>query len=101
MDRANVIANAAEEIIRKSYQIQGCVSSLNLTTSRKEDMDYLTRTMQEVRELGSRVKRETDYLKPEIRRLENNSRSKQASEKDDQIKKMRKELADIKKKTSN
>jgi len=69
LDRVDRISKTGRELVNKGYQLQGCLSNLNLTGQNRRDSEYLRQTLQEIRALGSEVKQLADDLRPEIGRI--------------------------------
>lgn len=81
MDRKNTnVMKIADDIIAKSYQLEGCYSKVRNIISR-DHAEFFTRTSDELRELGKSIKTEIGQYKKEVTDNMNKSRIELASAK--------------------
>uniref|UniRef100_A0A8W8NU86 Uncharacterized protein n=1 Tax=Magallana gigas TaxID=29159 RepID=A0A8W8NU86_MAGGI len=88
MEKIEKIMKCGEELVNKGFQLQGCMSNMNLSGQNRANCDYLWKTLTEIRNLGSEIARVGNELKPAM---------KSAIENEERLKRMRLDLSKVKK----
>lgn len=88
MEKIEKITKCGEELVNKGFQLQGCMSNMNLSGQNRANCDYLWKTLTEIRNLGSEIARVGNELKPAM---------KSAIENEERLKRMRLDLSKVKK----
>lgn len=87
MEKIEKITKCGEELVTKGFQLQGCMSNMNLSGHNRANCDYLWKTLTEIRNLGSEIARVGNELKPA---------GKSAIENEERLKRMRLDLSKVK-----
>lgn len=83
MEKIEKITKCGEELVNKGFQLQGCMSNMNLSGQNRANCDYLWKTLTEIRNLGSEIARVGNELKHAM---------KSAIENEERLKRMRLDL---------
>lgn len=67
MEKIEKITKCGEELVNKGFQLQGCMSNMNLGGQNWANCDYLWKTFTEIRNLGSEIARVGNELKPAMK----------------------------------
>lgn len=88
MEKIEKITKCGEELVNKGFQLQGCMSNMNLSGQNRANCDYLWKPLTEIRNLGSEIARVGNELKPAM---------KSEIENEERLKRMRLDLSKVKK----